>query len=615
MNTITYLKKRLYYGALFILTITIAACSNDDDEKSNVQGETIFNVEDIVFASAIEGQEKTFSFEAGNEWTASFSEGGNVYFSASQTKGAKGKAEITVRPLRVNTEAQVRETVLRVSVVGEEKPYVVKVSQFGKGANLIADKETMNLKADVAGEYFVDTLIVNSDQSWELKNSTGSLFFSFIDEQQVGQVMTKKLEVKALFTAFDAMVLNGGFDLVAGDVSLHIAVHATAECKAYQTEEMETEIAGLELMLDPANPGVYMAPMYVSSNIQWKLELPSWLSTPQPTNMSASGSLTVNPVYVEVRIAEGMIPADPVDASISLVDVRSKALVTIPVHFAGIGADYINHHFEFPRYDKYGRDFSFDPIPGTSRVLELPFMIETGRDYTGIANAPFKLLLCKAVNGALVREEAHWATLRMGDPAKNETQNGVYTKELYLVANQRGDEDDTNNISSMGEEREAYIFFVPVSVGFDDLFEDPASSTLKSQYIGSYIVQKNAFIEYKMSVTGIEDGDTITVPTSGEVRKFEMYSDAVKISTKKLDITEIVEGIDNPRTFDPTDVALEFKTEESSQAIASFILTVGKNKDKRDRVIRIEFNAFRGIDPDGSDNIFKMFTFYIKQPQ
>ena len=49
--------------------------------------------------------------------------------------------------------------------------------------------------------------------------------------------------------------------------------------------------------------------------------------------------------------------------------------------------------------------------------------------------------------------------------------------------------------------------------------------------------------------------------------------------------------------------------------LTKFVLTVGKNKDKRDRVIKIEFKAFRGINPeDGSDNTFTMFTFYIKQP-
>ena len=49
--------------------------------------------------------------------------------------------------------------------------------------------------------------------------------------------------------------------------------------------------------------------------------------------------------------------------------------------------------------------------------------------------------------------------------------------------------------------------------------------------------------------------------------------------------------------------------------LTKFVLIVGKNKDKRDRVIKIEFKAFRGVNPeDGSDNTFTMFTFYVKQP-
>lgn len=617
MNTITYLKNQLGYWFLFAMMFAVVACADDKDEETlNAPGKTTFHVEDIVFASTIEGQETTFSFEAGNEWTASFSEGGNVYFSASQTKGGKGKAEITVRPLRTNVEAQIRTAELRISVVGEEKNYVVKISQFGKGANLVVNTENMVLEADRSGEYFADTLVVSSDQIWELTNVADGIFFTLIDEQQSEQITTKKMEVKAFFKDFVSMTLEGGFDIKAGDVLKHITVSATAECKAYQTQEMETEVVGLELVLDPTNSGIYSAPMYIASNVQWKLSLPSWLDAPQSTNMDESGFLTKNPAYVEIRIAEGMIPASATDDVVTLLDINANVLITIPIHFSGIGDDYINHDFAFPRYDKYGNDFSFDPILGTGRVLELPFMIETGRDYSDVAGAPFKLILCKAVNAVLERREVHWAALRMGDSSKNKVQNGVYTKELYLVANERGDVDDVNELTSMGDDREAYLFIVPASVSFDDLFEDPLSNTLKSQYIGSYIAQKNAFIEYKMSVTGIEDGDTITIPSSGEVKKFDMYSDAVKIVTGKLDITEIVEGAENPRTFDPKDVSIDFKKDENSQTVESFILTVGKNKELRNRVVRVDFNAFRGINSeDGSENFFKMFTFYIKQPQ
>ena len=147
------------------------------------------------------------------------------------------------------------------------------------------------------------------------------------------------------------------------------------------------------------------------------------------------------------------------------------------------------------------------------------------------------------------------------------------------------------------------------------MFEDPVSTTLKSQYIGSYIRQKNAFLEYKMSVTGIENGATITLPAAGETKSFDMLSDAVKIFTSRLDVTEVVTGVENPRTFVPNDVNVEFKMKDGVIDLTKFVLTVGKNKDKRDRVIKIEFKAFRGINPeDGSDNTFTMFTFYVKQP-
>ena len=216
MNTITHLKNRLGYWALLVMTFAIAACSDDKEESPEVQGKTTFDVEDIVFVSEKGEQETTFSFEAGNEWTASFSEGGSVFFSASQTKGSKGKAEITIQPLRTNLEAQVRTAEFRISVVGDEMVYVVKISQLGKGANLVVDTESLVLEADNVGEYFVDTLTVSSDQTWELTDATSGILFSFIDEHQSGQITTKKVEVKVLFTDFESMVLEGGFNIKAG---------------------------------------------------------------------------------------------------------------------------------------------------------------------------------------------------------------------------------------------------------------------------------------------------------------------------------------------------------------------------------------------------------------
>ena len=77
--------------------------------------------------------------------------------------------------------------------------YVVKISQLGKGANLVVDTESLVLEADNVGEYFVDTLTVSSDQTWELTDATSGILFSFIDEHQSGQITTKKVEVKVLF--------------------------------------------------------------------------------------------------------------------------------------------------------------------------------------------------------------------------------------------------------------------------------------------------------------------------------------------------------------------------------------------------------------------------------
>lgn len=72
-----------------------------------------------------------------------------MFFSASQTKGSKGKVEITIQPLRTNLEAQVRTAELRISVVGDEMVYVVKISQLAKGLTLWSNTESLDFRGRI----------------------------------------------------------------------------------------------------------------------------------------------------------------------------------------------------------------------------------------------------------------------------------------------------------------------------------------------------------------------------------------------------------------------------------------------------------------------------------
>ena len=102
------------------------------------------------------------------------------------------------------------------------------------------------------------------------------------------------------------MILEGGFNIKAGATLKHISVKATAECKAYLTEEMDTEVERLELLIDPATPGVYMAPLYVSSNIQWVEEWITILVIPISTGYLKNGYPLLNPLILLYQ--EGWLP-------------------------------------------------------------------------------------------------------------------------------------------------------------------------------------------------------------------------------------------------------------------------------------------------------------------
>ncbi|MEG2573155.1 MAG: hypothetical protein RSA44_00675 [Bacteroides sp.] len=607
---------RLGFWLFIAIAFPFIACSDDKTGEEEVNGETKFEVEDIIFEGEKGEQEVTFTFEAGNSWTISFSNGGNAFYSATPTSGGAGKASVTVKPLRDNAELLMRTTELRVLVDGVSQPYTVKISQKSKAQNINIDKDHLILKADASGEFFVDTVLVTSSYKWDLSKASEGLLFKRIVVSQTGNGSVEKLVVMADYKAFKALKMEGGFSLGIGEDLRAITLEATSTCKAYVNKGSKEEVTKFEFVTDPASPGSYMVEMYVLCNVQWKIEgLPKWLTTLCPTNLSEDGKLEKDSVVVRIQIPSEGLSIDEKNTNIILKDVRGDTLISIPAHFAGVG-DYLNHHIEFPAFDSHGNDFAFDPLKGIDKVVELPFLMETSSDYPSIEKAPFKMILCKSESGTMKRSEVHWSTLHMGDASKNKIVNGIYNKELYITANNRGDADDMSKITSFGVEREAYLFIVPKSVGFNDLFVDATSATLKSQYIGTRIIQKNGLVQYKMSVTGIENKSTITVPATGKNTTYKMITDAVKVVTEKMDITEELAGKEDPISFDPKDVLIDFP--RNGQGIADLtklIVNVGKNKAGRERTIRVNVRADRGTDSDGTDNLYTMFTFYIKQPK
>ncbi|MEG1545738.1 MAG: hypothetical protein RR371_00615, partial [Bacteroides sp.] len=107
-----------------------------------------------------------------------------------------------------------------------------------------------------------------------------------------------------------------------------------------------------------------------------------------------------------------------------------------------------------------------------------------------------------------------------------------------------------------------------------------------------------------------------TVPATGKNNTYKMITDAVKVVTDKMDITEELAGKEDPISFDPKDVLIDFPRNGQGVAdLTKLIVNVGKNKAGRERTIRVNVRADRGTDSDGTDNLYTMFTFYIKQPK
>lgn len=592
----------------------LTACSEDNSPAEETFGETIFEVEPIIFEGIAGEQQADINFVAGAHWTATFTSSNN-WIEASPTQGEAGSATIHVTPYNDNKSSTERKAQLMILVDGEETPYTVSITQKSAAQSDLeisgdVNEGVMTLTADETGNKFTGTLLITSSSKWDISTQDGNMLtFGKSDTPEDGKEKEIELTVTADYNSFTNNELSASFDLtVPGTTPITIDVKATANCKVYELDtKTENEAERLKYeFVDTLTSGTFQLTFYVESNIAWELKnLPDWMEIAGgqeiATNRKADGTLHPRRVGVGLLVKSEALSVAARNASINLTNSRGEVLRTLDVEFKGIGNNFLEHDFVFPLYDNSGNEFLFeanesyfDPESQDDygKTMELAFNIKTSLDYTTIDNAPYHLIMCKSDNGFIRKEEVHWATLRMGDEANNISQNGVYTKEVYLKANNRGDADDQNGVTTQTAIREAFIFIVPKSVTFDDLFE---GETLKEEYEEKYshIMQKQDHkVEYILKLDGLANGDVVNVPVSGETYSYPILEASTMQLTANLKrlwynstTTEWEEK--EPTSAQRNQFTIEYKN-------GNLILSVAANTTNKERRMRFYIDAFRG---------------------
>lgn len=628
------MKKRIYNMVLAVMAACAFVACSDDDKPAENFGVTTFPTQSVAFEGMAAGQTAQVSFTAGADWTATFANT-NDWLQIAPTRGKAGEATITVTALTDNRRASQRSAQLWVLVDGSDQPYVVTVTQASAAESDIrlsgdVDNDVMTLEANSNGK-FTGTLVVESTSLWTIKTNTtssGWLTFQQEGQPQDGKATTVRLVVSADYSNFTQDEMTGTFDLeVPGAVPVTVTVKAKATTKVYQNEtaqEGEAECNTFELD-DSQSAGMFQATFYVESNIFWQVqEVPEWLEIAggTATNRKDDGTLLARRVGVGVLLKADYLSVFAREGDVELKDAAGKTVATVHVSFKGISNNYLEHDFAFPAEFAFEANESyFDPNEPKDhgKAIELPFHIMTSIDYADLSQAPYHLVMAKAYNGRIQKQEVHWATLRMGDASKNTAANGIYTKEIYLKSNNRGDADDTDGLTNPAQPRSAFIFLVPRSVSFDDLF-DEGTSSLKPEYAEafSYIDQKQDHnADYVLELDGLANGQTLDFGAEGGAQTFgikKASTGLLSYTLRRLWYNTATEQWEErvPTTAQSNSIYIDYETVSGSDVPSSLIVVMGANTTSAERRFRFYINAFRG---DGYDDKQVLTFDLVQQPK
>lgn len=618
------------------------ACSDSKTEEVSLSPQDMFSVKTITFAGIAGEQTAVVEFDAPDAWVAEV-HSISQWLQADQLHGQAGHARITLTPRSDNFGVTARQATLQIYIDGYEA-YTIEVNQESASTGDIRvdgniSEGVMKLNANDTGTEFQDTIWVTSSRRWTLQadaQCSQILSFEHQEEPQNGVETTIPVVVRAAYSQFAGPVFDGRFYIHTEDGhGVTISVHAAATVNVYdapRARQNEVERVSYQLV-DTLQKGVFQTGFYVESNVRWVLaDVPDWIETAQDwgtdaavvTNVTSSGKVNSQRQHVTLRVNAAALGRDGKTGTVSLKDDRGQILKTIYLTFAGVGSEYLTYSLTLPAVDPYGNPWGFEatasavnPDSPTDywREISRPFSVTTSIPFNTLGDAPFHLLLVRADNGIARHEEVHWAHLEMGE-GNSTSAGGLYTRQMRIRANDRGDEDDRRGITSPMQWRYAMMFLVPVQVGFEDLWTP--DGRIRDAYAENFtlLAQKNnPDATYTFAFEGVQDGGTCTVPAEGGTLTLNVQ----KGSYNKCDVSVQQLSGDTWTAVGSNVCRIDFKTDENDNPV-SVTFTLSANKGEKNpftqqivgsaRHLRVSVSAF--IDDQTENRV--IYTFYIDQP-
>lgn len=622
--------------ASLVFLSALVSCSSDDTVEMPDPKIDFIQTADVEFEGVAEGQEKVIKFVSPNVWTAEIHQTG-AWLKADVLQGSKGDAAITLTPRSDNFGLSSRQATLDVYVDGYQV-YTINVSQKSASTSDLTiegdiDEGVLTLESDDNGTIFSGTINVKSKKAWEIVvDGASNDVLSFVrdGDPKNGEETNIAVTVNADCSKLAQAAFEGKFYLKTSEgTAVPVIVKATPTVGVYANSRAmqdEQEVTSLELT-DEVQHGVFRTTFYIDSNVRWTLsELPSWLecSMENPSNIKKDGTINKTRQPVTLSIKPEALSVEGKSVKVNVLDSRGNILKTINLLFAGAGSNYIDCSFTIPANDVNGNPWAFeakkntveDEGPGNRRRISLDFTMVTAVDYKSISDAPFHLIMVDGSNGIAKKKEMHWATLKMGSASEQvKTENGMYQKQLFIEANERGDADDKNGITDPSHIRNAFVYIVPTTVLFDDLWNNDGK--LKEEYADDLVLisQKNdPDAAYTFSFVGYADGAKYgDVKPAGEAIKFNVTPG----SYPKCDYT--IEKLNDGETewvkASNSECNLEFTWDDYDNP-TSITLTFGENVAKYNalkkqwvgsiRDFRVVFRAFINDDA-GSKTIYTIY--------
>lgn len=625
--------KKIYFVALTVILAVLASCSKDSETALPDPNVDFIQTSTVEF-DGLSGGEHSITFKSPKPWIAEIHQKGS-WLKGAPLHGNAGESNIVLSPRSDNFSIFSREATVEIYVDGYQA-YSIKVSQKSastsdiKVEGHIDGDGVMTLVSDEKGTMFSDTVYVTSSKQWTLDADAASkdvLSFETKEISQDGANKTTQLVVTADYAKFSDTAFSGKFYIKTSDGgAVPVIANAQSAVAVYETNahmQGEQERASYNLV-DTIQHGVFQTTFYVDANVRWALkDIPEWVEVSEASlsNIKADGTISKDRHAVTMKVKSNKLSVEGKTGTIKIVDDRNKELSVVNIIFAGTGNDYIDFSLSWPATDANGSPWAFEAHesdidaegPINRRRISLDFTIVTSANYSTIANAPFHLLMVDGTNGIVHKKEHHWATLKMGDASdQTKTEAGMYQKKLYIVANERGDADDTNGVTKPSESRNAFIYIVPNNVTFNDLWN--ADGTLKSNYADNLVLiaQKNdPYAEYRFALEGLADGDSFTVNPAGESKTFNVAKDSYTM----CDIDIAVKNSDGEwvSTSDCT-MSNTFDEQGNTTALSfSFTKNAGKYDPFKkqwtgsDRIFRIQVKAFIN-DTDGYKVIYTIYA-------